>query len=300
VGEVVAEFVERYHKPRNRSWAAVDRALRRELAPWWGRPLRNVTKRDVVALLDSVFDRAPLMANRMLAHLKQLFSWAVERDILRASPIAGMKRPASEESRDRVLTEDELVAVWRACDGLGWPAGPLVQLLILTAQRRGEVAAMAWQDVDRDAKLWTLPKVLTKAKRMHDVPLSPLALEIIGGLPLVGHSGLVFPSRTEGVIANFSLHKRQLDQESGVADWRLHDLRRTAADGMAGLGHPPHVVAAVLNHAPKAQQGVTSIYIRRRFTPERRKALEDWAQKVESLTRAACLHPSPWRHGRAR
>ena len=217
VGEVVAEFVERYHRPRNKSWRAVDRALRRELAPWWGKPIRNVTKRDVITMLDRMVDRAPTMANRVHAYLRQLFTWAVETRHPKGLAGDRHKAPSARGEPGQGIDQEELAAVWRASTGLGWPAGPMVRLMILTAQRRGEVAAMAWEDVTVDRKIWTLPKAITKAGRAHDVPLSPLALEIIGGLPLVGYSGLVFPSRT-GVIVNFSRYKQQLDRASGVAE----------------------------------------------------------------------------------
>jgi integrase len=184
-----------------------------------------------------------------------------------------------------VLVQDELAAVWRACDALGWPFGPLVQLLIVTAQRRDEVARMAWPDLDLERRLWTLPRKLTKADRVHDVPLSGLALEIIEGLPRIG-DGLAFPAnraRSTRPVSGFSKAKARLDRLSGVAGWRLHDLRRTAASEMARLGHPPHVVAAILNHSPGSTQGITAIYNRHRYGDEKRIALAAWGRELERV-----------------
>jgi integrase len=152
---------------------------------------------------------------------------------------------------------------------------------VLTAQRRGEVAAMRWQDVSHNQALWTLPREQTKADRIHDVPLSAPALAILAELPRFVGTDLVFPaSRGSLPVRDFAHIKVKLDRMCGVENWRYHDLRRTAADGMARLGHPPHVVAAILNHSPGASMGVSAIYIRHRFTAERRAALDDWAAEV--------------------
>ena len=122
------------------------------------------------------------MANRVLALVRKLFGWAVERDIVDASPVDGVKRPAKETGRDRVLDDDELLLVWRAADTLGWPFGPVIQLLVLTGQRRGEVAAMKWADLklEGDEPTWTLPREVTKGDRASIVPLSPQVVAIIG------------------------------------------------------------------------------------------------------------------------
>jgi integrase len=227
------------------------------------------------------------MANRTLAYLRKMLSWAVERGIITASPAAGVGAPGGEETRDRVLAPGELAAVWRACDALGWPFGPLVQLLIVTAQRRDEMAHMAWPDLDLERRLWTLPRALTKADRVHEVPLAALALEIIQSTPKIGADGLLFPANRHGgparPVSGFSKAKARLDRLSGVTGWRLHDLRRTAASEMARLGHPPHVVAAILNHSPGSTQGITAIYNRHRYGDEKRQALAAWGRELERV-----------------
>ena len=158
-----------------------------------------------------------------------------------------------ETQRDRVLEPDELAAVWRA-SGEWKRRRQSIQMLILTAARRGEVATARWQDVDLERRLWTVPREMTKADRVHEVPLSDLAMEILGSVPR--NSELVFPYRGGDSLSGASAgSKRSWTSCRGVGDWRIHDLRRTAASGMARLGHPPHVIAALLNHAPASDHG---------------------------------------------
>jgi integrase len=281
---VVAEFIEKYAKPKNRSWRETERLLRRELVPRWrGRPIATLTRGDIGDALDQIVARgAPVIANRTLAALRKLLNWCVERGKMGSSPAAGINAPARVISRDRVLDDGELAAIWWASGDLGWPWAPFLRLLIVTAQRREEVAHMAWPDVSLERRLWILPRELTKADRAHEVPLSDLALEIIDGLPRMGDRW-VFPARrrvSTNPVSGFSKMKRRLDELSGVTDWRLHDIRRTAASGMARLGHPPHVVAAVLNHSPGSTQGITAVYNRHRYSGEKRVALEAWGREL--------------------
>jgi integrase len=258
--------------------------LLRELAPWLDRPIRDITRRDVIELLDRTADRAPIRANRVLAWTRRLFGWALERDIVNASPVAGIRAPTREVARDRVLEPAELAAIWRASEAMGWPFGPILQLLAVTAARKGEIVNMRWQDLDLERHLWTVPSEMTKAGRLHEVPLSDLAMEIIGGLLRIGD--LVFPARKAGStnpVSGFSKIKVRLDQMSGVENWRVHDLRRTAASGMARLGHAPHVVAAVLNHSPGSTMGITAVYNRHRYGDEKRAALDAWGREIECI-----------------
>jgi integrase len=288
VADVTRQFIERHQKPRNRSWREVERILNRELAPWAHRPMAEITRRDVIELLDATADRAPVMANRLLAHLRKLFSWAMERDIVNASPVATVKAPAREVSRDRVLSDHELVAVWRACDGLGWPFGPLVRLLIATGARRDEVASMAWSDLDLDRRLWTLPRELVKTDKAHVVPLNDLTLEIIEGLPRIEGARLVFPASKAGSsnpASGFSRAKRRLDELSAVSGWRLHDLRRTCATGLQRLGVRLEITEAVLGHVSGARASIVAVYQTYAFEPEKVAALAAWGRHVESLLR---------------
>ena len=240
VEAVAREFVARYAKPRLRTWRETQRLLDKEVLPHWGkRPLAGITRRDVIELLDAIADRgAGYTANRVMACIRKLFNWAVDRSIVDATPAARIERPGKETERNRVLTDAEIAALWAAWEGQGWPFGPLFKLLLATGQRRSEVAGMRWQDVDLDQSLWIIPREQTKSDRAHEVPLSALAIEILDGQPRM-HAELVFPDCRHGrnPVSGFSKAKAITDKLVGdaAAPWRLHDLRRTAATGMARL-----------------------------------------------------------------
>lgn len=280
VDTVAALFIERYAKPKNRSWKETERILHSNvLSRWSGRPIGSVKKRDVIDLLDTIVDRgSPTMANRVLACVRKMFAWCVERGIVEHSPAAGIKAPSREVDRDRVLSDDEIKAVWQAAEGMGWPFGPLVHLLALTAQRRDEVAGMAWAEIDLARALWTIPKERAKNGLAHEVPLNGPALCILEQAPRLG--ALVFSTTGQTPVSGFSKAKARLDARCGVTDWTLHDLRRTATTGMAQLGIPPHVADKVLNHKTGSIRGVAAVYNRHAYLDERREALEAWGKRV--------------------
>lgn len=292
---VAAEFVERHAKPKNRSWRETQRLLEREVLTHWGqRPLESVTKADVVRLLDGIVDRgAPVVACRTLAAVRKLCNWAVERGLLTTSPCLGLRSPARVEARDRVLSEGEVARVWAACARLGWPFGPLFRLLLLTGQRREEVASMRWRDLDLDAATWTLPREATKSDRRHVVPLSPQALRILRAMPRVeSAAGYVFPAKrsaSAAPVSGFSAAKRRVDAIAGVGGWRLHDLRRTLASGLARLGTRLEVIERVLNHSSGSFAGVAGVYNRFAYLPEMRAALDAWGRHLEFLAGAPDL-----------
>jgi integrase len=287
LAELGATFIERHAKPRNRTWRGTARLLERHVYPAWGeRPATDIAKRDVRALLDQVAAKHPVGVNRVLAAIRKLFNWAVEQDLLPTAPTAGVKAPAKETARERVLTDAELAAVWRAADALGPAARAFVRLLILTGQRRDEVAGLRWADVDLDAAggaVWTLPREATKADRTHEVPLSAAAVAILAGLPREGEYVL---STTGGrrPISGYSKVKARLDELAGVTGWRFHDLRRTAGTGLARLGVAVATISRVLNHT---EGGVTKIYNRYGYLDEKRAALNRWAAHVEWLVAPA-------------
>jgi integrase len=305
VEAVADEWIIR-HLDVNVEWPDAKRILKNNIVkPWKHKLITELTRADVLRVLDAVVDRgAAVQANRTLGVLRAWLNWCVERGILPVSPANGVKPPTVEKSRDRVLSPDELFEVWSVTESIEYPAGPFVRILALTAQRRGEVAAMRWQDVDLDKAVWTLPAESTKAGRAHDVPLSDAALKILKGVTRYSYigddgkkkQGEYVWTTTNGrkCINGFSKLKSHIDaetlkrrKESGVhkniADWTMHDLRRTAATQMAKGGVPPHILSAILNHTPGSTQGVTSIYNRFRYTEERREALQAWAEFVVGL-----------------
>lgn len=285
VEKLVRQFIERHAKAKTRKWRDTERMFELYVLPKWGQqPLNSITRRDVIELLDGIMDQGkPYSANKVLSHVRRFFNWCVERDILDATPVAKVKSPAKEVSRDRVLSDDETVAVWRTCDSMGWPFGLAFKLMLVTGQRRDEVATMRWSDIDRESGIWTQPREVTKSDRLHEVPLSSLAVEILDAVPRLGDH--VFTTTGNTPVSGFSKAKRRCDKLSGVAGWRLHDLRRTCASGMARIGIAPHVVEKVLNHASGTISGVAAVYNRHGYTEEKRTALDAWARAIASTIR---------------
>ena len=305
------EFVEKYHRKqkKNRTADEVARMLELHLYPEIGhRPIKGIARRDILDLLDKAEERMPGAGrNRLLANVRRLFGWAVERDIIDASPVAGISAPTTEQPRERVLTDDELRAFLRACDRMGAPFGPLFRLLLLTAQRRDEVSGMRREELDLGAATWALPAARVKNKRAHAVPLAPQAVALLETMPEAGP--FVFPARfhrdaanaTARPVSGFTVAKRRLDKlmveelgklaaERGdgatkvsLADWRLHDLRRTAASGMARIGISVHVVEKLLNHTSGTFAGVLGVYQRHEFSEEKRGAAQAWANFLDGL-----------------
>ena len=195
----------------------------------------------------------------------------------------GLKKLHKDKSRERVLTDDELRRVWLAADKLGYPFGVFVKLAILTGQRRSEIAGMR-RDELRDGN-WTLPGTRTKNGRVHVVPLSRQAAELIDQQPCVSDQ-FVFSSLGDKPISGFHNAKATLDRISNVADWTVHDLRRTTASGMARLGESLVVIEKVLNHVSGSLAGIVGVYQRHEFAVEKRAALQQWADHVERLVRS--------------
>ncbi|HEY8009177.1 MAG TPA: site-specific integrase [Methylocella sp.] len=254
------------------------------MAPWSRRRLSEITTSDVHSLLDKIVERgSPVTANRTLASLRRLCSWAKGRKIITANPCDDIEAPATETARDRILTDDELLAVWRASEAIGNPYVGFIRLLILTGARRSEIAGMRWSEIDIEKKLWTLPKERTKNKREHIVPLSDLAIDIIQHIPRIAGSDCVI-SFTGGPITGFYPVKNRLDElMPGVPHWTLHDLRRTFASGLARLVIAIHVVEALLNHRSGVISGIAAVYNRHDYLPEKVAAMATWSNYVSAL-----------------
>lgn len=298
---VLEDYLERYLRRNRResTYLEAKRCLEHDALPKWGqRPIATVNRRDAIDLIDGIVARgARVQANRTLAWLRALFNWAVDKERLAASPIARMKLPTEERTRDRVLSDDELRWLWAACEKLGWPFGPLVQLLVLSAQRRDEVATMKWSHLALAEKTWTIPREVAKNDVVHDVQLGDTAIAILRSLPHIGQAGLIFTSTGKTPVSGFSRAKRRIDEAmlaakreelgkqkgDAVPDWTLHDLRRTATTGMARLKTPPHVVDRILNHTSGTIRGVAAVYNRFAYLEERRAALEAWGRYVDNL-----------------
>jgi len=285
IEKVAARFISQHAKRnlRIRSAYEIGRLLENEIvSPWRGRRLSQINRGDIHELLDAIIERgSPVMANRALSVLRTLCGWAIDRGIIEANPCALVKPPTAETPRDRVLSDVELAAVWRASDGLDPPYGAFVKLLILTGQRRTEVAGVTWQEIDLDAKVWALPAARAKNNREHTVPLSDAAIDIIRALPRIAESSFVFTLSGRRPICAYQLIKNRVDAlMPPIPHWTFHDLRRTFATGCARLGIGVHVVEAALNHRSGSIKGVAAIYNRYSYDPEKRAAMDVWAWHI--------------------
>lgn len=284
VAAIAYEFVDRYAKRNQKTWVETQRKLEMHILPVWGsRPINEITRRDVISLLDDIEDaRTAITANRIRKLLRQLFQWAVERDIIDTTPVVGRNAIVREVPRDRYLSEDEIRAVWNVCDDLSYPFGPLIRLLIVTGQRRGEVAGMRWSEIKDDN--WTIPRERNKSNREHVLPLSKLAREILSSVPKIDDQDLVYSTTGTTPVSGFGRIKGRLDEGSGVSNWRLHDLRATVATLMeVKLRIAPYIISGVLNHSPASVRGITSVYSRADALDDRRDALEAWGSYLEQL-----------------
>jgi integrase len=264
----------------------IESIIRRRLIPEWrDRAVDSFEKLDLTHVTDNLLDEGkPAAANRLHEVAIRIFNWADRRGELRGfpCPFTNMDKPANKVARDRFLTDDEIRQLWKTWGELVTPFGDFFRMLLVLGQRRSETAHMRWQDLDLDARTWTIPSEMTKSSREHLVPLSDLAIEILERVPRVEGSPWVFSGRTgKTPISGFSRLKKQCDERSGVTGYRLHDLRRTCATGMAtACGISEFDIARVLNHA---RQGITSVYNRHEYLDEKCRALEAWARHLRTV-----------------
>ena len=288
--------------------------IKRSLCDRWSdRPVTKIDGDDIYAIVDeSSHTGIPGLGRKnmgasdargrsMADALGTMFGWLLERRRIKTNPSIGVHRPGPPPSRDRVLnvrvdtrSADELRWFWKACDAMGYPFGDLCKLLLLTGSRREEIARMTWDELNDDMSTLRLPGNRTKNHLPHDVPLSALARGILNHAPRVSDTH-VFSTNGRSPISGFSKYKARLDalmleqarkelhRKVIAAPWRLHDLRRSAATGMAGIGVVPHVIEACLNHVSGAKASVAGIYNREEYEPEKRIALDRWAGYIDSV-----------------
>jgi integrase len=280
-------LIDRYERMRQKESArtktlpAAMATLRRNLKPWLDLPAAAFTKADLRAARDSVSERGALMqANRLLAYFGPVARWAAEEDLIPVNFTPAIRR-SPEQKRSRKLSHKEIAAIWRACDRLnGNPAAHsfarLVKFLLVTGQRRDEGASLRYHDITDG--VWLQQD--NKASRPHKLGLPKLALALVGNR---APDDLVFAGRTPGKkLSGFSKLKNTLDELSGVSDWRLHDLRRTAASGMQEAHVPNHIVQAVLNHS---LPGMSAVYLHAQLEKEKAEALQAWATALTHIVR---------------
>jgi integrase len=265
--------------------------VKRYLEEAW-RPLHDhdperLERREIVTELERIArERGPIASNRARAYLSMALTYGVERGLIERNACIGIKRLEPERPRDRVLSADELRSVWNAADP-STDYGAIVRLLLLTAQRREEVGAMAWSEIEPARQLWHLPASRTKNGLPHDVPLSQQAMTLIEGRERRVGRDLIF-GNGQGPFSAWSQSKERLDARiaaSGVAlpPWTVHDVRRSVVTNLAEIGIAPHVIEAVVNHISGHKAGVAGVYNRATYAAEKRAALQRWADHVEAL-----------------
>jgi integrase len=245
-------------------------------------PVGAVSRQVVASHLRTIAkENGAMAANRARSALSAMYAWAIGEGLAETNPVIGTNVNA-ETARERVLTDVELAAIWKAAADNDY--GRIIKLLMLTAQRRNEIGGLRWSELDTDAKLITLPSTRTKNGIEHRVPLSAAAMAVLEACNR--HRDLLFGFGPNG-FGGWSRHKLPLDAACGVKDWTLHDLRRTAATRMADLGVQPHVIEAVLNHVSGHKAGVAGTYNRSTYANEKRAALDAWANHLRVIISGA-------------
>jgi integrase len=294
--EVAQLYLDRSAKRRKKSWAEDERKIRRDMVPVLGRrKLRDIRRRDVIALVESIAEGggpgrrnpgrpAPVAANRVLALVSRIFSFALERELVESNPAYRLRKPAKEAARERVLAEQEIAALWAALGHLQPTVAAAWKLILVTGQRPGEVMRLRRSDLNRDVAgwWWTIPAEWSKNGQAHRVPLTQPALDIIAELgPGLGESEWLLSSRHAGKrLTWLNASTRRLLKLTGLPRFTPHDLRRTAASMMLSLGTSPHVVEALLNHRPR---GIAAVYQRYGYGPEMRRALDQLGERIGAI-----------------
>ncbi|MRR56132.1 MAG: site-specific integrase [Deltaproteobacteria bacterium] len=312
VADLVDEYLKKHAKQFKKSWEADERLLNKEIIPIWGkRKAEDITKRDVTLLLESIIERgSPGMSNQVLKITRKMFNFAVERDLLQHTPFAAVKALAPNNSRERTLSESEIKTLWESVNNAAMSdeIRRALKLVLVTAQRPGEVAGMHTSEID--GKWWTIPAERSKNGKEHRVYLTATAFELIGNtkgktfifpcpheakkqpidshaLPVAVRRNLVWPlTDKKGKPLYGEDGKPATENKLEIEKFTPHDLRRTAATFMAGMGFMDEVIDAVLNHVKK---GIIRTYNRHGYDKEKQQALEAWDRKLKSIiTGEAC------------
>ncbi len=243
----------------------------------------KLTKAHVLEMLHRLQARGKhTLAYNTRAYLEPFFDWCVEWDYMVTSPLVGIKRLPPPKRRERFLNSPEVASFWKACDTLPrlWPQ--YHKLVLLTAQRKTEVAHIKWTEIDLVKRIWTIPASRTKNKLEHVVHLSQLAIDILATIPHNPRGQWLFTIDGDKPYNNFDEMKGNIDaMMKPVVPWVLHDLRRTAATHMENIGIHPHVIERVLNHA---KVGIRGVYQRHDYMEERREAMDRWSKKILDIT----------------
>jgi integrase len=292
----VHEYIEKKASKDHKKWKEEQRLFENHLIPILGKmPLASIQKADLVNIVEDLAASKAGAAREVLKHSKQLFAWCEHRGLLSSNPISTVTPKAIGGIKytpgRRVLNDAELRIVWLAAGRLNDPFGSWVRMLILTGQRRSEVAQMRWRDLELGEMIWTIPVedgMTNKTAKEHSVPLSSTATEIIETSIKVSRI-YVFATVPESHIQGYSKAKQQLNGHitdilteegaSTMTSWTFHDVRRSVATGLGDLGVAPSTIEAVQNRA----KGVADTYNKSQYLPEKRAALDAWARHINGL-----------------
>jgi len=298
VDRLIDDWASLYLVERAKSYGSrVPKQMRKGLANWLKTPAGELKRQHAVQVLDwTKRHGGPIAANRLHAVARACWNWAMKRGALTENPWLAIPRPSREIARERVLSDDELAILWCAADELDEPWRSITKLLMLTGQRRGEVAGMRWEELDLPGRAWNLPKERTKNGRSHTVPLAPEAIEILAGVRRFEGSTLVFEGPRRTVPSGFGKMKLRLDKKlaEGLAErgrvpapWVVHDFRRTVATGFQRLGVRLEVTEAFLNHVSGSRSGIVGIYQRHQWQTEKVAAAAAWATHLMRCVRGS-------------
>lgn len=283
------DFIEHYAKRRQKTWDETERLMEKLAIPAFGNtPVKEIRRRDVVQLLDKVAVKTPHQANRLRAYLSRMFKWLIEREVLEISPVIGVTPCIKPYARSRILSDLELVALWQATGKLGGAFGAAVRFLISTGVRRDEASLLRWDELDGN---WAaMPASRMKGGRDFKAALSTTAKAIVNGMPHFDKCPYVFTTNGRSPISGWSKSKDKLDKlmeevlGEPVQDWRIHDLRRTLASGLAMLGYRTEVIKRVLGHAANTSDVTAVHYNWHNYDAEAMAAVQAWANHLTKLT----------------
>ncbi|MFA7413679.1 MAG: integrase arm-type DNA-binding domain-containing protein [Rhizobium sp.] len=301
------EYLQKHNRPN--TIAAARSVFKNRLQPAWGsRLISSITRADVKAIRSQISaEGLPAAEIRTLAVMSKFFAWCSDKELVEVSPMIGVKPESKAKPRKRFLSDAEIRLFWLACKKVGWPFGPFGQLLLLTGQRREEVSAATWAEIDLKARVWRIPESRAKNGEAHEVPLSFPVVDLLDALPTIdggnqyvlttGKSYLQTYSRAKSSIdaamleiARAEAEKREEDPELvSIAPWTFHDLRRTLSTGLHELGIAPHIVEAILNHVSGHRAGVAGTYNRATYAHEKGRALKIWADHVLHVAEGRAL-----------
>ena len=299
-GELAERYLREHAEPKKRASSVYEdrKLLKRELLPAWGaRKAQDIARRDVIALVDRIATKpAPIAANRALSLASKIFNFGVSKELISINPAWRVPKPGKEHSVTRTLNDDEIRAVWKVLEREAH--GNLFKLLLLLGQRRSETSGMRWSEVDFENGWWTIPATRTKNGLEHRVPLGKTAVALLRSVRVQDRGSFVFPGlRCENPVVNLAkplsriikgaevlLNLGSVAPNTRELRFTIHDLRRTAATGMASVGISPTIIARILNHSgAMSPSRVTLVYDRYSYDKEKRDALNQWESRLLQL-----------------